>query len=549
VRTAIHLLLLVGLTACTLETDIRILEPPRGSMLPAGKTVSLLIESDGDGVQVNGVDVPGDGQFRVNTAPADGLGFIWAQRKDSGFVATRSWHQGHYLPPYDWHPATVHVDVGAAALMGSAVSISSLVNELLAGTELVGNVKPNPLTMSVKIGLSTVSAQVTVESLKVSTVSSTLKATPGKLAFSLTLGNTTVRYRTAASIFTTSGKAVYPKMIISGALKPAPGQSTVEGITFYADDPQITDSILPSVAIQALAVLFKNKLNAAIRDAAVATARSLVDKLLLELRPTVGVAFPKPITQASTLERATVTTAAHAALALSFKTLIQAKTPAAAHKSHAVLRRTIKGATPSVSSPVRARFGSPMVNQYLFAAWDAGNLSNIRFTRAELEQLGMEKLSFPYNQLDHVVIKVLLPPLLRWQAGKPVLDVGGVEMFAGVNLAEDPRAWTASTVPVALVAVGPDLRMLPDPHRKIQIHPLGFDKFNTAADIDAVMRILKTAVPGVVKKVFSILPQIVLPKVHLTRLDGTKGPKLGPVIRSVGTGADHWVLGLEIRKE
>ena len=402
--------------------------------------------------------------------------------------------------------------------------------------------------MNVTIGLPTVPVMVQVQSVKVPTVAASIKALAGKLYFTLTLQNLKVSYKTSASIFSTTGVAVYPKMVVTGAITPAPGKSVLDGVSITADDPQITDSVLPSVAIEALAILFKNKLNTAISDAVAATARSLVDKLLLELSPTVGIAFPLPITQASMLESVSVGGGSGAALNLSFKTLIQAATPVAAAKGNGVIKRAVKGAEPTIKASVTARFGAPLVNQYLFAVWDAGNLAGIRFTRAELEQLGMEKLSFPYTQLDHVEIKVLLPPLLQWRAGVPYLDVGGIEMLVVVDMADDPRAWTAANVPVALVNVGQDLRLKPNASRPVQQRQVGFDKLNTAADHDAVQRILRTAVPGVVKKVFSTLPQIVLPKIQLTRLDGSNGPRLSPKLTSITTAADHWMLGLEIKR-
>ena len=533
-------------TACTVDSDIAILEPARGAMLPAGWVVGVKLEAAGDGVLVNGEPVAGEGKFQVNVPPVDGLGFVWARRQESDFYATRSWHQGHYLPAYDWQPSTLEIRADKTVLDGAKVSLSTLAAEVIAGQELVSSLKQNPLTMSVTMGLVPVKVTVNVDSVKVTSLTAKLSSQVGKLYFDLALKDVRVRYRTAAAIFSTSGVGTYANMRVKGAILPAPGGSKLDGITVTADDPQINDSVLPSVAIQALALLFSNKLNTAISDVAANTALALVDRLLVELRPTVGVAFSKPVSQASALE--TVTLGAGGGMTLSFKTLIQATNPVVALKGHGVLKRSIKSPAPKLTAPVMARVGAPLVNQTIFAAWDAGNLEGIRFTRAQLEQLGMEKLAFPYSQLDHVTVRLLLPPLLKWQGGTPWLDVGGVEMEVVVNVADDPKAWTAATVPVALVGSGTELRLKPDTGRAVTLKKVGFDSLNEVADHDAVHRILRTAVPGVINRVIGALPQIVLPTIQLSHLDGSKGPLIKVTLLSITPAGDHWALGLGLSR-
>ena len=535
-------LLLLSLTACQVESDIAILEPPRGAMLPAGWVVGVKIDSEADGVLVNGSPVEGSGQFQVNVPPADGLGFVWAQSSESDFIATRSWHQGHYLPPYQWQPNTLELRADKTVIDGGKVSLSGLVADLIAGQELVSSVKQNPLTMSVTIGLVPVSVKVHVDSVKVTSLTAKLSVQVQKLYFDLALKDVKVRYRTKASIFSTTGVGTYANVRVKGAILPATGGSKLDGITVTADDPTISDSLLPSVAMLALATLFSNKINTALSDAAATTALALVDRLLVELRPTVGVAFARPISQASALEKVTLTQAG--GLDLSFKTLIQAATPSVAQKNHGVIRRTIKGRSPALTSSVVARAGAALVNQTIFAAWDAGNLSGIRFTRAELEQLGMEKLSFPYTQMDHVTVKLLLPPLLSWRGGAPWLDVGGAEVFIVISAADDAHAWTAASVPVALVGKGRELRVRPDTGRKVVMRKVGFGSLHALADHEAVHRILRTAVPGVINRVIGALPQIVLPQVQLSRQDGSKGPLVKVTVQSVTPAGDHWASGL-----
>ena len=537
---------LMSLAACTVDSDIAILEPMRGAMLPAGWVVGVKLDADGDGVLVNGKAVPGEGKFQVNVPPVDGLGFVWARRQESDFYATRSWHQGHYLPAYDWHPATLEIRADSTVFNGGKVSLSTLAAEIIAGQELVSFVKENPLTMSVPMGLVPVKATVNVDSVRVTSLSAKVSSQAARLYFDLTLKDVKVRYRTKASIFSTTGVGTYATMRVKGAILPAPGGSKLGGITVTADNPQINDSLLPSVAIQALALLFSNKLNTAVSDAAARTALALVDRMLVELRPTVGVAFASPITQASSMETVSLDTSG--GMTLGFKTLIQAATPRVALKGHGVLKRTVKAPASKLSAAVVARVGAPLVNQTIFAAWDAGNMEGIRFTRAELEQLGMEKLAFPYSQLDHVTVRLLLPPLLSWRGGMPWLDVGGVEVKVVVNVADDPMAWTATSVPVALVGSGRELRIKHDTGRKVSMYKVGFDSLNSVADHDAVHRILRTSVPGVINRVIGSLPQVVLPTIQLSRLDGSKGPSVKVTLQSIRPATDHWALGLGLSR-
>ena len=81
------------------------------------------------------------------------------------------------------------------------------------------------------------------------------------------------------------------------------------------------------------------------------------------------------------------------------------------------------------------------------------------------------------------------------------------------------------------------------------IRKVGFDRMSDLADQQEVLRILDTAVPGVVNTVFGSLPTIELPSLQIKRLDGSKGPVLAPALTAVAIKADHWQLELELRKK
>jgi hypothetical protein len=292
-----------------------------------------------------------------------------------------------------------------------------------------------------------------------------------------------------------------------------------------------------------MADLFEKEINEAVKDAAVSAARSIVSKLLHEVRPTVGINFAKPITQRSELEAVGMDASS---ITLSYKTEVKAATPRVAAEQQAVLARTMAGPGAAASTGMAAHAGSALLNQYAFAAWDAGNLSGIELTRSELEALGMKKLEFPYSKLDHVSISLLLPPVLGWDSDGPTLQVGGVQAEIAVDDAEDPTAWTAASVPVELVKVGADLRVQPDGRRAPTVQKVGFNKMNSMADHSEVHSILNTAVPGVIEKVFGSLPNVVLPEVPITHLDGSAGPVLVPAVSAVEIERDHWLLELTL---
>ena len=161
----------------------------------------------------------------------------------------------------------------------------------------------------------------------------------------------------------------------------------------------------------------------------------------------------------------------------------------------------------------------------------------------------MDQLSFPYSQMDRATIGLLLPPLLEWSKDGPRLDIGGVEAVIEISAADDVKAWTAASVPVKLEQVKEGLRLVQDKSRKVTMRKVGFDQMSDLADQQEVLRILNTAVPGVVHNVFGSLPTIELPTLQIKRLDGSKGPTLAPALTAVTVRPDHWQLELELRKK
>jgi hypothetical protein len=201
---------------------------------------------------------------------------------------------------------------------------------------------------------------------------------------------------------------------------------------------------------------------------------------------------------------------------------------------------------PATVPGIRVAVGSPLVNPFAFAVWDAGNFQGISFTKDELEDLGMEALEFPYSNLRSASLSLLLPPILEWGTDGPRLEAGGIEIAIDVTGFGEATAWTAASVPVALVPDGDALRLVVDESRSVILDPVGFDKMSSLVDQDKVLRLLRTAVPGVVDAVFGSLPALRIEPIALSRLDGSAGPTVTPRLDGVAPAARGWVIDVSL---
>ncbi len=185
-----------------------------------------------------------------------------------------------------------------------------------------------------------------------------------------------------------------------------------------------------------------------------------------------------------------------------------------------------------------------MVDALAFAAWDAGNLEGLVFTREELETAGMPSLEFPYDHFEEAELRLALPPLLAWRSDGPWLDVGGVVAELSVRTSKDATAWTAAHVPVLLEEGDGGLYLRPDPDRAVEMESLGFEDLNELADHEQVSALVESAVPEVLDRVFGQLPAVSLPELAFTALDGSDGPIVHLTVESLDVSEGRWLLGL-----
>ena len=544
---AAMLTLLAALPGCMEEAAVKITAPGRGAMLASGEAVTVTVEADADEVVIGGKTVSGSETFTATVPAADGLGFVTAEIPGDELVAVRSWHQGVLRKASDWHPDNLSIQLGEKALSTGLVSVASIIADLLTNEDLAPFIK-NPLTVTIVL----VPATINIKSVKTPKVVVAIKMDDKGLHFLARMSDVKVAYTASAvAVFTSSGVATYKEIQVTGDVTLAPGKVLLSKVVTKASAPTIQDTGgLPVGGVQALTGLFNVDVTKAVAQAAAKAAQTVFLHLLREIRPTVGLAFDKPIKQETALDKVIIK---RPVIELWYKLRIQAATPVRARAGQQVLTRAFKSPGAPASGGVGAYCGSGMVNQFAFAVWDAGNTDSISFSKDQLEKQGMEQLSFPYSQLDRATMGLLLPPLLEWSKDGPRLDIGGVQADIEVSSAEDVTAWTAASVPVKLVKVEGSnvrgVRLEQDRARKVTVRTVGFDRMSDLADQKEVLRILKTAVPGVVNSVFGSLPTIEVPTLQIKRLDGSKGPTLAPALTAVKVKSDHWQLELELRKK
>lgn len=528
----IAVLFIALMSGCVEETKIAILDPPRGAMVAAGQDLTVQVKFEGSSATVNGETLSGGGTHSVTLPEVDGLGFVTAMLPGDPLFDVRSYHQGVYRAPTDWHSSTIGITVGAEPLDTGTVSISGLVADLLTDEDLEPYVN-DPFTI--------LSLSVNVTSVTSPDVSVTMSFVGADLTFEATLYDVLILYSAGGLI---SGTVTYDYITVSGGVSLTPSAVTLtDVVSDYDPDPVITvGGMAPSGFEGLLQSALDGELPAAVESAAQNAAEAVFPVLVQNLRPTVGVDFDQPISQETSPEDLTVEAGA---IQLGYETLMTAVSPVLADAGHQVLERLATDG-PDSGDGLTVVVGSALVNQMAFAVWDAGNLDGLVLTEAELVSLGMPALDFPYDKLNEVEIDLLLPPLLEWGTDGPYLDVGGIQIRIDVASIPDSTAWTAAQVPVQLVQEGNALRLVVDPARSVVVRDVGFDRMSDLADQDKVMSLMEHAVPGVVDRVFGDLPMIRLESVQLARLDGSAGPTIQPELLSVTERTDTWLLDVEL---
>jgi hypothetical protein len=521
------------------KVNISIISPPRGSMLAGGEEVTVELKAGGKTIHINGEEISGTS---VVLDPIDGMGFIKAEIPGEDLFSVVSYHQGEYLSPSEFHSGTMKISMGANTIGSTDFSIATLISDILTNEELESYVD-NPLHMDVELPLvGTVPATVLVTSVISPSVTVTMTKDGSYITFYTLLTDVDIDYTATATGMNSSGTAFYETIEITSNL-----QLTIDGINLTetvatTSECIITDSGgLPASAVENLADLFNDEISSAVATATENAAADVFSHLLSELKPNVGIEFEKPITSSSALSSADL---GANGIELSYESKLTATTPLIAATEHKVMMRSepLFGSNENMV----ITFGSRLINQYSFSVWDAGNMTGLRFTKSELQDMGMEELDFPYSNLNHADISLLLPPLLYWDQTGPWMQIGGIQIDLSVTGASDSTAWTAALIPVKLTENNGKVTLEIDDSRTSTIMDVGFDRISALADQGKILKLLNSAVPGVIKTVFSTLPALTIGSMQFSRLDGSQGPNVLPVIDSMEVESSGWKLNITL---
>lgn len=536
------LIFFLPFAACESVNDIVIETPAEGAFLAGDTPVEARVHAKEGPLIVNGVRYKGK-NVTVQLPPVDGLGFIKAEKPGQKLFSVRSYLQGRFRNPRDFQPDTVQTRLGMEILEQRPVSFSSLCEEMMLEEELV-DYMPNPIVVETEIAFVPVTIEVTATSVVAHGIDVQLRFENGQLFFHSRLSNVQIYYQSRAAGISGSGQALYEWIEIDGELQLSVNDSDLVNMSAQASEPRIQDDGgIPQAAITPIVA----RLDEAVREAIITTTRNssrvVFNDMMSTLVPQVALEFEHPITQSTQARDIRI---ADGGIFVSYETRIQAGIPLLAGPDAGVLERSHTDVRPE--SGMSITFGSALVNQIAFAMWDAGNASEKTYTREQLYELGMERLGGYYDRLKRSTIDLLLPPVLEWDADGPWLVIGGIEITMEIDGDENTKAHTASRVPVAFRQEGDAIVLIRDPGRDVIFQDVGFNRMSDMVDPDKVVRLLRTAVPGVVSDLFSTFPVVRMTATQLPRLNGGPGPIVQTKLLSLDTCGGFWRLNLDFER-
>jgi len=529
------------------ETKLKIMSPSAGQQLLPAAPVTVVVRGPADemgAVMVNGQSALGersDGgrQLGQLISPVDGLGFVTAELPGDPYLVVRSWQQGTFILPDSWYPDTLKLRLGPEALNGGAGSVAEIIKRCLIGAELSGFVEP------IQVDLGITEAVIYIDSAVIRDAELRLSVMDGALTLEVTLKPLELSYRIESELLSTSGLGLYEALRLRSSTSLAVSGVELINPEVSGADLRAMDNNIPGYLLNPIIDALRDRFVETMSEAISEVTREVTAQLFAQLRPQLSVALERPITQA--IELTTVGVAGEG-LELSFMSQLRAATPLLAAPGQGALFR-FPPQEPDAAEAAALYVGSPLVNQLAFAAWDAGNFDGLSYSRARLEQLGLEQLSFPYTQFERADVQLLLPPLLEWDAGGPYLELGGLRADLTIDLSRDTTLWTAARVPLRLALVEGALRVERDESRELQTREIMLNRLNALAERSEALKLVRAALPGVVYDVFGELPVISVPPLRVQAL--TSGPvvTISPKLLAARPLANAWRLELRLGLE
>lgn len=522
-------------TACDMvdEVQISIITPEKGTFISGNEPVTAIIKSDKKDIVVNGETLKGGKNVEVTIPAVDGLGTVKAAIPGDPLFAFRSYLQGTFFDPSTHVPDSISITLSQDLIGDSSSTFGAITGWLLTDEDLSPWVE-NPLTMQITVMISTVNVNVNIDSAYAETADFQFEFLNNELHVNVTMTNVDGTYTASAVSLNSTGTFHYDNINISGRVVFDENlRASLADTEVVTSEPVINDSGALNDNISVLSDLFDEEVPAAIQSAAENATADVFDLLITNMAPAIRLEFDEnPVTQESI---PTSLIFENNMIKVNYSTKFStAVSPA---QGSGILERPVDSV--DFNGEIGTATGSRIFNQIAYAAWNGGNLERT-YSRGYLEDLGMEDLDFPYDNLNSVNIKMLLPPILEWRTDGPWIDAGGIELYLDVSATDNATAWTAAQIPVKLIQVEDGFQLTVDDAREPVIEDAGFNKMSTLVDHDKVRRIMRSAIPGVISDLFGSMPIASVSPLSVPRFTGTGYCEITPSPISMNTGSANW---------
>ena len=523
--------------------QLAITTPARGALIPSEEYVEVLITGPSDQLGQVVIDEGLSVGYREDRArqialinpPSQGLGFVSAELPGDPYLVNRSWLQGTFVPSTSWYPNTLTLRVTGPELNEGGSSIAGLIRATLLNTELASFVQP------IEVDLELDRAQIIIESAVIEEMSLSLSVTDDQLSVSLELTPLRLSYRIEGLINST-GQGHYERVSMSAGTRVETTGVTLLNPEVELSQLMVQDDQIPGFLLNPILDALRSEFQRTISDAIVEVTHEVTAQLFTQLRPTLGLALSRPITQETEL---IAVAPINGGLELSYQTKVGALQSSVSQLGAGALlasppSQAITGEGASV------HIGRPLLNQFAFAAWDAGNFLDLTYTLPELQALGLGALAFPYSNLERAKVDLLLPPIAGWDEGGAYLELGEVQIDLKIGLSKNTKAWTAARVPIRLDLSGGGVRVVVDERRQITTRPIMLNQLSVLAERDEVLKLIHAALPGVVSDVFGLLPIISIPRLQVQGLPNAPTLTINPRVTGVAEATEQWRVDLNL---
>jgi len=543
------LLLLVGTVAC--RPDLDIVSPPPGSMLVEETPVEVVVRGVSQTVLIDALQgdagewVDGDesGEVRHHVPAHDGLGFVSVETERAPKAyAVRAWHQGQFLDPQavQHNIATGRLDQPLLNAVTDLVGQSIVLLNLARYAE-------NPVAMDAPVGT------LILDIANASATSADLEAyvdDAGLLHLTADLSDVRIEYQADHDSLSwlmdygtdsdpIYGVGTFETIAIESRINlpsllcdpdptvPCEAGSFLEDVVISHSEVEVDDPNCEFLwgwidLCGLVADYFEDQLPPPLAEAAEGSAAHILKHLVQSLDPTLDVQFEEPIQRDLFLQG--VRTEDNTVV-LEYSATIAAIEPRTAREGQGVLQRPMD--TPSGSGIC---VGQPAINALGFAAWDAGNLGNIKFDYDQLVEFGMPSRP-PWDNIRTATVAKELPPLLEFREGSAWLDLGGIRAVVDTGAFGQAVLTAGGQVPVRIGVTEDGALTLvvnesDDGSRKIRLLGVGFEEAHPLLDRNAALEVIEATVPGLMSGVLKDLANLTIAEISIPPLDDPSSTSL-----------------------